>query len=313
MATRPGIYSRIRGTFEEFRSLDKEAAIGIATVLPTLFIFVGVFALPVAYGLWASLHHIDTLSPVWQWAGYENYITVASTPEFYSALQKGVVFTLGSVLVQTVVGVVVALLLWKVSNRLLNAATIALYLAPTVIVALVFNFMLSERHGVIMSLATDFGLANEMFDVWADGSMAMALVILIGSYKFAMFITIMVFARLGSIPSSYYEAATMAGANTFQQFKDITWPQIRNIVALTVLLRIIFMFNKFDIIWILTQGGPGSETTTLPIYAYQLVYESFSYGLGVTTAVFMFVILATGGIIYLAKFNPEEGVRGDQA
>jgi len=299
-----------RATVSERIVIDDESLFGLLTVLPTLLVIAGALVVPGLYALVASLHEIPAFDPEWTFVGLNNYATILGDPAFYNALTNGVIFTAGSIAVQLVVGIVVALLVNELKNKLVTAVTISLYVIPTAVVAVVFERMLTQRVGVYHNLLTDVGLISEAVSIWADSTLAMLGVILVGSYKFAMFVTIMVLARLQSIPTHYYEAATMSGATTLDKFVDITLPQLRGVIALVVLLRAIWMFNNFDIIWILTQGGPSAATATLPIFAFSLTFSDLQYGLGTTAAMVMFGLLAVGGIAYLTLFNPEQDVEG---
>jgi multiple sugar transport system permease protein len=299
-----------RTTVRERIVIDDEALFGLLTVLPTLLVIAGALVVPGAYALVASLHEIPAFDPEWTFVGINNYATILGDPAFYTALTNGAIFTVGSIAVQLVVGIVVALLVNELKNKVVTAVTISLYVIPTAVVAVVFERMLTQRVGVYHNLLTDLGVIGEAVSIWADSTLAMLGVILVGSYKFAMFVTIMILARLQSIPTHYYEAATMSGATTLDKFVDITLPQLRGVIALVVLLRAIWMFNNFDIIWILTQGGPSSSTETLPIFAFSLTFSDLQYGLGTTVAMVMFALLAVGGIAYLTLFNPEQDVEG---
>lgn len=314
MATGGAEEPRYRYTVSEIKSaLDSEALAGFLTILPTILIFLVIAIVPALYALWAGFHEISALNPVWEWIGLGNYEIILQSPEFYNAISNGLIYTLGSVVIQLFLGVGVAILLNKVESRLVTSASLALYVIPTVVIVVLFQWMLDERYGILMQSAASFGIVDSTFSVWAFGDLAMAAVILIGSYKFSIFITLMVLARLESIPNTYYEAATVGGATTLQKFVYITWPQIRGVVALVVLLRGIFMFNKFDVIWMLTSGGPGDSTTTLPIWAFTTTFDNYAYGVGSAIAIVMFLLLAVGGIIYLGVFNPEEDVEGGEA
>lgn len=300
----------VRATVRDRVTIDNEALFGLLAVLPTLLVIVGALVVPGGYALIASFHEIPAFDPEWTFVGIENYATILGEPGFYNALTNGAVFTIGSISVQLVLGIVVALLVNELKNKLVTAVTISLYVIPTAVVAVVFERMLAQRVGVYHNLLTDIGLIGAV-SIWADSSLAMLGVIMVGSYKFAMFVTIMILARLQSIPTHYYEAATMSGATTLDKFVDITLPQLRGVIALVVLLRAIWMFNNFDIIWILTQGGPSSTTETLPIYAFTLTFSDLQYGLGSTVAIVMFGLLAIGGVAYLTLFNPEQDVEGE--
>jgi multiple sugar transport system permease protein len=137
----------------------------------------------------------------------------------------------------------------------------------------------------------------------------MVSVIFVNSWKFTPFITIMVLARLLTIPNSYYDAAKIYGASAFQQFRDITLPSIRGVLLLVILIRGTWMFNKFDSIWLLTAGGPKEATTTLPVMAFETGFKLYNLGKSAAIGTLLFVILVIVAIIYFRVFRPEEEVR----
>jgi multiple sugar transport system permease protein len=183
----------------------------------------------------------------------------------------------------------------------------SVYLIPTIIVATIGLFLFDPFIGLFHFVGTD------LLGLWEGAAfshteLAMPIVILVGSWKFAIFVTIFVLAQLQGIPSTFYETARICGANSWEMFRDITLPRIKGALLVVILLRAIFMFNKFDIIWILTEGGPGQRTTTLPVLAYRETFVQNAYGLGNAIAIVMFVFLAIGGILYFRMFSPSEEV-----
>ena len=291
--------------------VDKEALQGAATVLPVIALYFLIAILPVSFAVYASLFEIPLLNPNWEFVGLANYNEVLTIDRFWGSLWTGVVYMVGSTLFQLVVGLWLALVLNRITRgqKILTAVIFTAYLIPTIIVALVSLFMFDEFVGVFHILGSEW-LGLWSANTFAIGSKewAMPLLVLIGSWKFAVFITIFALAQLRAIPSRFYEAAKVCGANKWQMFRDITLPRIQGVILVAVLLRSIFMFNKFDIIWIITQGGPGFATTTLPILAYREAFVGGSYGLGNAMAVVMFVFLAMGAVAYFKLFNPSEEV-----
>lgn len=291
--------------------VDSETLQGIATVFPVIVLYFLIAILPVSFAIYASLYEIPLLNPNWTWVGLENYTEVVRIDRFWGSLWRGVVFMVGSTLFQLAVGLWLALALNRIVRfqKLLTALVFTAYLIPTIIVALIGLFMFDTFVGAFHVMGSEwFGLwgTNE----YALGSKAwsMPLLILIGSWKFTVFITIFTLAQLRAIPERFYEAAKVCGANKWQMFRDVTLPRIQGVILVAVLLRSIFMFNKFDLIWILTQGGPGYATTTLPILAYREAFVGGNYGLGNAMAVVMFLFLAAGAVAYFKAFNPSEEV-----
>jgi multiple sugar transport system permease protein len=282
---------------------------GGLSVLPVLLLYMIIAVIPIGFAVYTSLHQVSLVSTEWTFVGLSNYAEAFRLDRFWGSLWRGVVFMVGSTLVQAVVGIWMALVLNRLSTgqRLLSALVFTAYLIPTIIVALLALFMFDPFVGVFHVLGA------EILGLWegyllGNTNLALAAVILIGSWKFAVFITIFVLAQLRSIPERFYEAAKMCGATTWEMFRDITFPRIKGAVLVVILLRSIFMFNKFDLIWQLTQGGPGYATTTLPVLAYRETFQASAYGLGNAIAVVMFLFLAAGAIVYFAAFNPSQEV-----
>jgi multiple sugar transport system permease protein len=291
--------------------VDRETLAGIGTILPVIALYTIISIIPVGFAVWASLHEIPLLNPEWTWVGIGNYGEVFQVDRFWGSLGRGVVFMVGSTLLQLVVGLWMAMTLNRLATgqKIITAVVFTAYLIPTVVVSLLALFMFDTFFGVFHEVGANWlGLwgANEF--ALGQRDLAMPILILIGSWKFSVFITIFALAQLRSIPERFYEAAKVCGANRWEMFRDVTLPRIQGVILVAVLLRSIFMFNKFDLIWILTQGGPGYATTTLPVLAYREAFEASNYGLANAMAVVMFLFLAVGGIAYFKLFNPSDEV-----
>jgi len=291
--------------------VDTETLLGIGTIIPVILLYLIISIIPVGFAVWASLHEIPLLNPEWTWTGAGNYAEVFRVERFWGALGRGVVFMIGSTLLQLVVGLWMALTLNRITRgqRIITAVVFTAYLIPTVVVSLLALFMFDTFYGVFHVMG------SEWLSIWGtqefalgQTDLAMPILIIVGSWKFSVFITIFTLAQLRSIPQRFYEAAKVCGANKWDMFRDVTLPRIQGVILVAVLLRSIFMFNKFDLIWILTQGGPGYATTTLPVLAYREAFEASNYGLANAMAVVMFLFLAAGGIAYFKAFNPSDEV-----
>ncbi|ELY89055.1 binding-protein-dependent transporters inner membrane component [Natrialba hulunbeirensis JCM 10989] len=299
-----------RRSVTERLGLDSEAIRGWLTVLPVILLYLFVAVTPIAFAFYASLFEIPLLAPEWTFTGFSNYVEVLNMGSFWSALWLGGLFMVGSTVLQLLVGLWIALVLNKISygQRFLTAVAFTAYLVPTVIVVLIALFMFDVEIGVLHIAGSNLGLWGERTFALGDQTWAMPLVVLIGSWKFSIFVTIFTLAQLRAIPERFYEAAKICGASRWEMFRDITLPRIMGVLLIAVLLRAIFMFNKFDIIWMLTEGGPAGATTTLPILAYRTAFLENSYGLANAMAVIMFIFLAIGAYCYFRAFNPAKEV-----
>ncbi|WP_255152163.1 carbohydrate ABC transporter permease [Halorarius halobius] len=291
--------------------LENEGYYGVLSVLPVLLLYTLIFLMPVSFAIYASFHDIRLVNPNWTFVGIQNYFEVLGLEQFWQSLGRGVVYMVSSTLFQLAVGVWMALVLNQITvgQRLLTAVIFTAYLIPTIVVVLVGLLMFDPYVGVLHGFGAGFlNLWDSNLSAFSVEQWAMPVVVLIGSWKFSVFVTIFTLAQLRSIPPRFYEAAKVCGANKWQMFRDITFPRIRGVILVVVLLRSVFMFNKFDVIWMLTQGGPGYGTTTLPVLAYRVTFEDGAYGLGNTIAVVMFAFLAVGGLLYFRLFDPSDEV-----
>jgi multiple sugar transport system permease protein len=283
----------------------------LVTVVPAILMVTFLSLIPALWAVWASFHNIPLFSQEWQWVGLQNYVEILNGPKFWDSLGKSIIFAGGSVALQTTTGTALALLVNKSFrfSRLVRAVILLPYLIPTVVLGFIALWMLDSQSGIINLLLVDLGIFDSPIPWFGSTELAMPALIITNSWKFTIFVTIFVLARLQSINEGFYEAAEMAGATTYQQFRDITWPNIKGVLLVVVLLRGIFMMNKFDIIWVLTKGGPGSVTTTAPVYSYQMAFDITRLGKSAAISVLLFVVIFFGAIIYFYVFSPEQEVR----
>lgn len=296
-----------------YDKLSKDRWLAFLTFIPALALFGFITLLPLLWAIAGSFHHISAYSPEWNFIGIENYVTIFSDPSFYTALWKGVIFAGGSTILQLVAGVAFALILNKTRSfkfsRIITAFAFLPYLIPTAFVSLMFLWVANTQYGIIQQIILDLGIVQEPVSFFGDSSLAMPSVIAASSWKFSIFVSIMVLARLQSIPDDFYEAAEMAGASAYQQFRDITLPNLKGVLFIVLLLRAVWMFNKFDIIYVLTRGGPAGATETAPLYVYRLGFGEASLGLALAGATVLFGILTVSAAVYFYVFEPSQDVR----
>jgi multiple sugar transport system permease protein len=282
------------------------------TVIPVIALFSFVVVLPVSWAILSSFFRVPLYaSDQWTWMGLQNYIGLITDTALQASLWRALLFALGSVIFQLVVGVGLALLINRPfkSAPVIRAIILLPYLIPTAAVAFISLWMANSQWGIINQLLVSGGIINGPIPWFASQDLAMISVILASSWKFAIFVTLMVLARLQGIPDEFYEAATMAGANFYQRFRDITLPNLKGVIFIVILLRGIWMFNKFDILYILTGGGPGNTTTTVPIFAYELAFTTGELSQANTVATMMFALIAIAAGIYFYTLKPAEEVR----
>jgi multiple sugar transport system permease protein len=294
-----------------YEFLSNKWVLVIITIVPAALLFTFVNLLPIVWAVIGGFFEISAFSPVWTWNGIENYVTTLQSPQFWASLRRSVVFAGGSVIIQLIFGTAIALVInrdFKFAS-LFRAIAMLPYLIPTAVLGFVALWMANSQFGIINQILVRLGLIESSIAWYGNPELAMLAVIITSSWKFSIFITIMVLARLQSIPDGYYEAATVAGATWYQKFRDITLPNLKGVLFIVILLRGVWMFNKFDIIYVLTQGGPVNKTTTSAIYAYRTAFVSLELGRAAAVSTLLFIFLGVSALIYFYTFDPSKEVR----
>ncbi len=295
---------------ESVRPKEDQNYWGLLWVLPAFLALLFVMMFPILYAAWLSLYDKLGLSPRKFWVGLDNYAEHLTSPDFWHAVRVGAIYALGSVVMQLVVGLVVALLVNQTFRGRGFARAIVLlpYMIPTATMALVFAFMFNDLYGIVNKLLVSWGVLDEPTLFLGDLKWALPTVILAATWKWTPFVVIVLLARLQTIDPGLYECAKVEGSGPWAAFRDITLPSLRAAIFLVVLLRSIWMFNKFDIPYLLTAGGPLERTTNLPIYAYDVSFVQGKQGDGSALAVLMSLFLLAFGLVYFYVFKPEREV-----
>lgn len=299
-------FDRLRRVGSNIFSVERDQLFSLILVSPPFLIFFLITVIPLSMGIALSFYGglgILTLNFV----GMENYQELILDYQFWQSLITGVSFAIYSVFVQMIFGVAIALIInekFKFSN-IIRTIVLVPYLIPTVAVAIIWQWLLNNNYGIInFILSETIGTTINFFNV----TTAIHSVSWVASWKFTIFVVLLVLARLQSIDSSLYEMSEINGANFYQRFIDVTLPNLRTTLAIVLLLRSIWMFNKFDIIYLLTQGGPFDATLTQTVLAYSRAFVSLQFGSGAAITTVMFVCILCASIIYFRVFKPEEEV-----
>jgi multiple sugar transport system permease protein len=254
---------------------------------------------PVLSGVWLSFHRADSYAAIPAWAGLSNYQRLFNDSQFWRAVGNGFIYCGLSTTLQSFLGLLFALVLNAAFplRRLIRALVILPYLLPTVIAALIFQWMTDSSIGPVTALTQQIGLG---IIPWFDSpGAARASVVLVSAWLWTPFVTVCSLAAMQSIPLTLYEAARVDGAGAWNRFWHITLPQLMPVLSAVILLRLVWMFNKFDVIWLLTKGGPLGATEHLPVLAYNRAFNLFDAGGGAAIATAGFLLLISAAAIYL--------------
>jgi multiple sugar transport system permease protein len=273
---------------------------GFLFVAPSLVLLFAFTAYPLASSLWLSLQEVQVFSNVQEFVGLKNYSELLSSGDFWRSLWKGLVFSVATVVLQLLAGIGTALLLNNAfaGRALVRGLILFPFVVPTIVAILIWKWMLNDLYGIVNLFLLKTGAVHEGIAWLGSPELAMATVIVVNVWMFFPFITIQVLARLQVIPVELYEAARVDGAGSLQRFWYVVLPELRSTILLVVFIRGLWMFNKFDTIWLLTQGGPVGRTQTLPILAYLKAFQEYQLGAGAAASACIFMLLAVFGFWY---------------
>lgn len=266
--------------------------IGYLFLLPALGLFLLFVAYPVLDTLKTGFYslRIQTLASGGKWTGLDNYKKMLTDTTMWQALRFTLLFTVVSVLLETLLGMACAL----VMNREFRGRTwvcgliLIPWCIPTIVSGLMWSYMFAEAYGVVNQLLTALNLPAIP---WITSSQcAFWAVVIADVWKTAPYMGLLLLSGLKTVPSDYYEAAAIDGAGSIRRFLSITLPCIRPVLAVSVMFRTISSFRIYDLIKVLTNGGPGTSTTSLTMYTMQQYFSFGNYGYGAALAVLTFVL-----------------------
>ena len=284
------------------------ALIGSLLIAPTVLIFCAVIVYPLVSAVYLSLFQVFTPTLEGSWVGLENYRTLLGKNEFWSSLWTNIVWTVGTLTLQIVCGVGMALVLHQnIWFRSLARSLILFpYFVSTVVAVLVWKWVFNDLYGILNHLMIVAGLIDFPIDYLGSMPNAMISVILVGAWKYFPFVVIAVLARLQTIPDALYEAARIDGAGPIARFWDVTLPQLREVLVVIIMLRAIWDFKEFDLIYLLTGGGPVTSTQTLPLLVYKEAFKLNQMGMASAYAVVMMAIMLVFMLVYIRRTRSED-------
>jgi len=285
-------------------SLDsKYALLGAFLIAPTILIFATVIVYPLVSAIYLSVFSIYTPTMEGEFVGLDNYSRLLSSGEFWRSLLNTAIWTIGTLSLQIIFGILVALMLHKnlVFRSLARSLVLFPYFLSTVVAVLVWRWLFNDLYGVLNHILMWARIIDMPVDWLGSMPNAMVSIIFVGAWKYFPFVVIAVLARLQSIPEELYEAAIIDGASFFARFWDVTLPQLKDVLIVIVLLRTIWDFKEFDLIYLMTGGGPIISTQTLPLMVYKEAFALNQMGGASAVAVLMMIIMLIFMTLYLRR------------
>ncbi len=290
---------------------SRERWLGLALISPTMVLFLTLVAYPLAASIGFSLFSINTLTLQGRFVGFDNYTRLFGQAAFWTSFQNTLIWTVSAVSLQLLCGIGFALLLHRSfpGRSLARGLVLFPYLLPTAVAILVWQWMFNDLYGIINYGLLSAGLVSKPIAWLSHMPDAMVSIVLVGTWKLFPFVVIAVLARLQTIPEQLYEAARLDGAGVWARFWDITLPQLRGVLVIVVLLRSIWDFKEFDLIYLMTGGGPAIGTQTLPLMVYKEAFPLLNLGRGAAVAVAMLVFMLAFFLLYFRTYGKEEEER----
>jgi multiple sugar transport system permease protein len=244
------------------------------------------------------------------WVGFANFQSLIQGQDLLPSLARSVFWTVGNDVVQILAGLGIALLLnLPLRGRgIARVVVLVPFVVPAVVLGLLWRNILDELVGVVSYVLISAHIVQQPISFLSSPTWSMDTIILISAWKFTPFVVILVLARLQSVPIQLLEAARSDGASAWQVFRYVTLPWLAPVLVIALMLRTIWGFNDFDVPFLLTQGGPNSSTTTLPILIRQLLLEQLNPGMAAALSLFMIAILVLLGLGFLMAYRRAEAI-----
>ncbi|MGH7386544.1 MAG: carbohydrate ABC transporter permease [Candidatus Rokuibacteriota bacterium] len=277
--------------------------LGWLLLAPALLVVGGLTVYPALWVLWLSLQYRIPVFSIARGAGLGHFAFLAVDTRFWNAAWVTGVFTVASVAIEGALGLGIALAL-RGQGRGRRTALALLLLAwalPSVVTAKMFEWLYHPAGGLV-----NFLLGGPAINWLGDPALALPSLILADVWRATPFVALLCYARLLTIPPELYEAAHVDGAAGLQAFVRITWPLVRLILLVALLFRTLDALRAFDIMFVLTGGGPAGSTESLTVYAYRALFQTLQVGFGSAIGVVVFALVMVVAVVYLRLISRQE-------
>ena len=285
------------------RSLIRRERIFAVSLLAPCFLFVAIFAFyPILYSVYLSLHKIVLSLPYLgrPFVGLENYKELLHDKNALLSLINTLIFVFTTTFFEILFGLAIALVINRhfKGRGIVRAAILIPWAIPTVVSSQMWRFIFNDNYGLLNYLL--FGADTSAYTAWlANPATAFIAIIIADVWKTSSFAGLLVLAGLQLIPDELYEAAKIDGASTWQQFRRITLPLIKPAILIALLFRTMDAFRVFDLVFVMTQGGPADSTNVLQYYGYKKIFAEGLMGYGSTISVLVFLITLAISLAYI--------------
>lgn len=283
------------------RLLDRESVVGYLFLVPAFVFLVAILGYPLVLGVRLAFYEKSLIYPISNFVGLGNFQELLMDPTFWMAFKNTITWTVAITVVSIVLGLIMALILNQPfrGQGIVRAIWLLPWAIPTIVASLCWKWIYDPSIGVLNYILLKLGIIKEPLLYIASSSTALVSVVIVAAWKSYPFTMLALLAGLQSVPQELYEAGQMDGASALQRFRYITMPLLMPVIGILTILQFIWNFNHFDIVYQLTQGGPGDATMLLTTYVYMVAFGATRLGYGSAIAVVMLIVLMLFTVIYL--------------
>ena len=290
---------------------QRHQLIGSLFLLPALVFVAIFFVYPILLNIGMSFERYTAKSFVSgdaPFIAFGNFVRLFNNPDFTVAIQNTILFTLGSLIFQFVIGLAIALYFNQKFplSSLLRSLFLLPWLAPILVSGAIWVRLFDLDYGVINFVLRSLGLIQQPLAWLTDPHLAPISVLIANIWIGIPFNMVILYGGLQNIPNTLYEAAMLDGANAWQKFRYVSWPLLRPVSTVVLLLGLIYTLKAFDVIMSITRGGPANVSQTLNTWAYTLSFTSLDFGLGAAAGDILMLVVLVFGLVYLRYAAREE-------
>ncbi len=282
--------------------------LAFAFVAPAMLVLLLILGWPLLSAVILSFQDVRYVGTAPHWVGFDNYAKMLSGSKLWSSIGLSLIWVVANAVLQTVMALAAALALNEQFRGVKIARTwiILTWIVPTVVVVMIWRWLFSTSGGMINPLLIQLGIIDRPIGFFASPAGAFATLVFINSWRWFPFITLMLLAGMTRIPGDLYEAARIDGANAWKRFTRITWPLLKPTLGVLAVIGTLLSFNVFDIIWLLTAGGPADGTRTMPVLIYETAFKGYRLSEAATVSVIATILLLAFALLTARALDREE-------
>jgi len=254
-----------------------------------------------------SFYNVKIIGTEGKFFGINNYLKILNSKKFWSSFNNSLIWVLGNAIAQTFFAFLIALTLNKkfIFKKIATNWIILSFIIPTVVIVVIWKLMLSSSSGIVNAILIDLNFIDQPIGFFSSRTSAFISLVLINSWRWSPFLALIILSGLKSINREIYDASKIDGTNFFTEFWYITFPNLKHVLFVLGLVGTLLSFNVFDIIWLITKGGPSGATTTLPLLIYETAFTKFRLSQAAALSVITSIILLTFSILFI-KFMSDK-------